>query len=146
MTLPARGACALVCLWLAGCAAIGSREAILEGVDPARVELESTPFFPQSDYQCGPAALATVLAADGVDVTADQLVSEVYLPGRRGSLQVELIAATRALMAAFGPAMLPAIAAVPPADIVAAPITIKVATAQATSPCTLRALSFVTGA
>ena len=90
------GACALVCLWLAGCAAIGSREAILEGVDPARVELESTPFFPQSDYQCGPAALATVLAADGVDVTADQLVSEVYLPGRRGSLQVALIAATRA--------------------------------------------------
>src|SRR5262245_10708622 len=95
MTRPARAACALVCLWLAGCASIGSRETILEGVEPARVDLESTPFFPQSDYQCGPAALATVLAPAGIDVTPDELVSEVYLPGRRGSLQVELIAATR---------------------------------------------------
>jgi tetratricopeptide (TPR) repeat protein len=96
MTVAARAACALGCLWLAGCAATGSHDALLDGVDPAQVELESTPFFPQSDYQCGPAALATVLAADAIDVTPDELVPEVYLPGRRGSLQVELIAATRA--------------------------------------------------
>ncbi len=51
--------------------------------------------FRSSSYQCGPAALATVLAASGVEVTADELVPEVYLPGRRGSLQPELVAATR---------------------------------------------------
>ena len=96
MTLVARAACALGSLWLAGCAATGPHDTVLEGVDPARIELDSTPFFPQSDYQCGPAALATVLAAGAIDVTPDELVSEVYLPGRRGSLQVELIAATRA--------------------------------------------------
>jgi hypothetical protein len=62
---------------------------------PARVELTSVPFFPQSRYQCGPAALATLLGASGITVSPDALVPEVYLPGRRGSLQVELIAAVR---------------------------------------------------
>lgn len=90
-----RGACAVGWLWLAGCAAPGLRHDALDGVDPTRVELQATPFFPQSEYQCGPAALATLLAADGVGVTADELVPEVYLPARRGSLQVELVAATR---------------------------------------------------
>src|SRR5207237_7415342 len=52
------------------------------------------PFFPQREYQCGPAALATVLAAEGVKVTPDTLVPEVYLPERKGSLQIEMLAAT----------------------------------------------------
>ena len=60
-----------------------------------RVELTEVPFFPQSDYQCGPAALATVFYHAGVPVAPEQLVGAVYLPGRKGSLQVELIAATR---------------------------------------------------
>jgi len=68
--------------------------ALSESTRPV-VELTDTPFFPQRDYQCGPAALATVLVASGVDVTADELVSRVYLPGRKGSLQVELLAASR---------------------------------------------------
>jgi len=62
---------------------------------PDERELAHVPFFPQEDYQCGPAALATVLTASGIDVTADALTRQVYLPGRRGSLQTELIAATR---------------------------------------------------
>jgi tetratricopeptide (TPR) repeat protein len=37
-----------------------------------------------------------VLAASGVKVTAEQLVERVYLPGRRGSLQPELVGASRA--------------------------------------------------
>lgn len=83
-------------LAIAGCAARGPVLApAMGGAGPARVELESTPFFPQDRYQCGPAALATVLSAAGADVTADSLVPEVYLPGRRGSLQTELVAATR---------------------------------------------------
>lgn len=32
---------------------------------------------------------------DGVDVTPDQLVASLYVPGRRGCLQAELLAATR---------------------------------------------------
>jgi hypothetical protein len=59
------------------------------------VELDATPFFAQEIHQCGPAALAAVLGASGVTVTPGELVSQTYLPGRHGSLQVELIAAAR---------------------------------------------------
>lgn len=82
-------------LSIAGCAARGPLISSETAGPGARVELESTPFFPQERYQCGPAALATVLSAAGAGVTAESLVPEVYLPGREGSLQAELIAATR---------------------------------------------------
>ena len=62
---------------------------------PARVELTGVPFFPQEDHQCGPASLATVLVEAGVEVSPDELTHEVYLADRRGSLQVELLGATR---------------------------------------------------
>ena len=64
-------------------------------VDGVGVELTQTPFFPQQTNECGPAALATVLGASGVDVTPEDLVQETYLPARKGSLQLELIAAAR---------------------------------------------------
>jgi hypothetical protein len=59
------------------------------------MELLETPFFPQARYQCGPAALATVLADSGAAVDLQDLVARVYLPARRGSLQVEILAAAR---------------------------------------------------
>jgi hypothetical protein len=59
------------------------------------VELTTVPFFPQTEYQCGPAALATVLAHAGAPVDAESLVREVYVEGLRGSLQAELLGATR---------------------------------------------------
>lgn len=62
---------------------------------PPTVELAATPFFPQVEYQCGPAALATVLAASGVAVVPDDLVAKVFVPALQGSLQTEMIAATR---------------------------------------------------
>lgn len=63
---------------------------------PERVELQTVPFFPQQDYQCGPAALATMLTQRGIDTGPEELVSRVYLPQRKGSLQVEMVAAARA--------------------------------------------------
>jgi len=97
---PSRAARAAACagaLVLAGCASRGPQlpPVTVSGL-PAGIELESTPFFPQQDYQCGPAALATVLVASGAPASPDALVAEVYLPGRKGSLQAELIAAARA--------------------------------------------------
>jgi len=80
---------------LVGCASTTSL-AHVPAEWPPRVELESTPFFPQTEHQCGPAALATVLGAAGHPVEPSALTSEVYLPGREGSLQVELVAAARA--------------------------------------------------
>jgi tetratricopeptide (TPR) repeat protein len=66
------------------------------GPDARVVELEDTPFYPQERYQCGPAALMTLLDYSGVDTTVEALVDAVYLPAREGSLQSELLAATRA--------------------------------------------------
>lgn len=59
------------------------------------VELTAVPFFPQEAFQCGPAALATVLNWSGTQLTPESLAPQVYLPGRQGSLQVELLTATR---------------------------------------------------
>ncbi|GIZ13319.1 hypothetical protein NCCP436_27350 [Pseudomonas sp. NCCP-436] len=62
---------------------------------PERVELSDVPFFPQQAYQCGPAALATMLTQRDVATTPGALRDKVYLPGREGSLQVEMVAAAR---------------------------------------------------
>lgn len=57
--------------------------------------LGGVPFHPQTEYQCGPAALAGILGASGVDITPEQLRPQVYLPKRQGSLQLELLGASR---------------------------------------------------
>lgn len=59
------------------------------------VELREVPFFPQAEYQCGPAALATVLDYSGMKVSPDELVPAVYVPARKGSFAVEMVAAAR---------------------------------------------------
>lgn len=84
---------------LSGCASLvpqtmGLREAWPQGV-ASRSELREVPFFAQQEYQCGPAALATTLVHAGSAVTPDELVKRVYLPGREGSLQAEMLAAPR---------------------------------------------------
>lgn len=76
---------------VAGCALQGP----LEPLSEARVMLPDTPFFPQRDFMCGPAALATVLGAAGATVHPDELIAGLYIPERRGTLQVELLAAAR---------------------------------------------------
>ena len=85
----------LALLALSGCA--GRVPVVDTPVPPGTpaVELVDTPFFPQEAYQCGPAALATVLGAAGQGVTPTELADKVFLPGRAGSLQLELVAATR---------------------------------------------------
>lgn len=62
---------------------------------PPAVELMATPFYPQQQYQCGPAALATVLGAHAVSVTPDELVDDVYVPALKGSLPEEITATAR---------------------------------------------------
>ena len=84
---------------LSGCASLvpqtmALRDAWPTGV-PDRVEIADVAFFPQLDYQCGPAALATVLASAGLTVSPDELVKLVYIPARQGSLQVDMLAAPR---------------------------------------------------
>ncbi len=91
-----RWACGAALLLCAACATRSATRAPEWPRDlPRQVELSATPFFAQARYQCGPAALATVLTAANVAVSPAALIQEVYLPARRGSLQTELLAATR---------------------------------------------------
>jgi tetratricopeptide (TPR) repeat protein len=84
---------------LAGCVSLPQSEALrAEGGAaglPPHIELETVPFFAQEEHQCGPAALAMALNAAGVAVTPDALTDQVYLPERKGSLQVEMLASAR---------------------------------------------------
>ena len=59
------------------------------------IELVDTPFYSQITDQCGPSALAAVLNVAGVNVTPSVLKSSIYIPDRQGSLQLEMLAATR---------------------------------------------------
>ncbi len=62
---------------------------------PRAIHLADTPFFPQTELQCGPATLATLLQAIGRPVTPAELTPELFVPERGGSLQIEMLAAPR---------------------------------------------------
>lgn len=85
-----RAAALALCALLGACAGT-----VRVGVPAESVELADTPFFPQAVNECGPAALATVLAASGVATTPEALEPILYLPGRQGTLQAEVVAAAR---------------------------------------------------
>lgn len=86
-------------LILLGCASAPQTKALLEDAETnnrtASYTIGQVPFFPQEIYQCGPAALATVLSHTGLAVTPESLSPDVYIPGREGSLQIELVGAAR---------------------------------------------------
>ena len=86
---------AVILATLGGCAVNPPLD--LSDIDPPgpRAVLLDVPFHPQQENQCGPAALATVLAAAGVDTSPERLSPGLYLPAREGSLQIELQGATR---------------------------------------------------
>ncbi|AQU82669.1 MULTISPECIES: PA2778 family cysteine peptidase [unclassified Halomonas] len=60
-----------------------------------QTELSQVPFYAQTEYQCGPATLAMVLNHQGVDTSVEQLIPQVFLPGRDGSVQPEMLATVR---------------------------------------------------
>lgn len=85
-------------IMLASCVS-APQSAVLMSEMPARfidaVIVPDVPFFPQEAYQCGPAALATVLGASQLQVSPEELVPLVYVPERQGSFQIEMVAAAR---------------------------------------------------
>jgi hypothetical protein len=89
-----------VCLILAtaiwGCAGTLPRQWSLpfNGI-PEQHRISSVPFFPQTEYQCGPASLAMTLVWSGVSTDPEQLAGSVYTPSLKGSLQPAMIGAAR---------------------------------------------------
>ena len=60
-----------------------------------QTEMTQTPFYSQKKYQCGPAVIATVLKTHKKDVNLEDIISRVYSPGRKGSLQTDMITSVR---------------------------------------------------
>ena len=78
-------------LSMAGCV---SAEQFLTGeerpLSPSAFYVKQVPFYPQTQYQCGPASLATVLNYWGRHVTPEQIAQEIYRPGMKGTLSLDL--------------------------------------------------------
>ena len=62
---------------------------------PPHTEITSVPFYAQTEFQCGPATLAMVLNHQGVNTDVEELIPQVFLPGRDGSVQPEMLATVR---------------------------------------------------
>ncbi|MBT2788613.1 MULTISPECIES: PA2778 family cysteine peptidase [unclassified Halomonas] len=91
----ARFAGVFIMLLLSGCA---RNPVLLQSTYqalPPHAEISSVPFYAQTEYQCGPATLAMVLNHQGVDTNVEQLIPQVFLPGRDGSVQPEMLATVR---------------------------------------------------
>ncbi|SDN88073.1 PA2778 family cysteine peptidase [Vreelandella arcis] len=88
------GVLLLLCL-LSACASTPSLRDTTEQQLPRQSELADVPFYAQTEYQCGPAALAMVLTHQGVDTDVETLIPQVFIPGREGSVQPEMLATVR---------------------------------------------------
>ena len=86
----------MIAFALSACAPRASMPVLSPDNQTTAVELDSVPFYPQEQYQCGPAALATVLDWSGIDTTPERLAPALMIPARQGSLQIELQAQARA--------------------------------------------------
>jgi len=89
---------ATVAFFLMGCAsATPQADALLanEFYSPSSKIIANVPFIKQQAGHCGPATLAMVLKWAGQDVSADGLASQVFTPGLKGSLQTDMISASR---------------------------------------------------
>ncbi len=51
----------------------------------------SVPFYPQLDFQCGPASLAGVLNYHGAAVSPDEIARAIYRKGVRGTLSLDMV-------------------------------------------------------
>lgn len=90
------GIAALLLLGLTACTAPQTADILAVGDGlPVRAEVAGVPFYPQEDYQCGPAALAMATTWAGQPVTPEELVSQVYTPSRQGTLRSDMLAAAR---------------------------------------------------
>jgi tetratricopeptide (TPR) repeat protein len=62
---------------------------------PERAAVDNVPFYPQEKYYCGPASLAMALTSAGIPADQDEIARQVYTPGRKGTLPVDIMNGAR---------------------------------------------------
>lgn len=63
---------------------------LLRGSDSPRI-IQNVPFYPQEDFQCGPASLAAVLNFWGISITPEEIAKEIFSPTARGTLTLDMM-------------------------------------------------------
>lgn len=62
---------------------------------PASANINNLPFYPQQAYYCGPTTLAEIFEFNGIKLSPEEIAPQLFIPGRKGSLQLEMVAAIR---------------------------------------------------
>lgn len=75
----------LLVLFLPSCAELS----YLKESKPPQI-INQVPFYPQEDFQCGPASLASVLNFWGIPVTPREIAADIYSPSARGTLNLDM--------------------------------------------------------
>lgn len=57
--------------------------------------MDNVPFYAQQQYYCGPTTLSEVFTFYGNPVSAEEIAPKIFIPEREGSLQLEMVSATR---------------------------------------------------
>lgn len=88
----------ILCFLCVGCAtrAVQTEALLAEPGDrPVMHLIQDVPFIDQTLGYCGPATLTMAMRRAGQDVTVDEIAAQIYTPGLKGSLQSDLIGASR---------------------------------------------------
>ena len=87
--LPWRGASFLLVVLLSFFCSCAGPSSNLSG-QPARV-IDGVPFFPQEEFQCGPASLAGILNYYGWKVSPAEIATEIFSRQARGTLDMDMV-------------------------------------------------------
>lgn len=79
-----------VCTFLTSCASLSTGPVNAADVPQTRRVVSGVPFFPQEDYQCGPACLASVLNFLGEQTTPEQVAAKIFRQEARGSTTLDM--------------------------------------------------------
>jgi tetratricopeptide (TPR) repeat protein len=85
---------ALLCI---GCATSPQTDSLVRKHKsiPEKFELRDVPFYEQNRHHCGPATLKMVLENLGRKVSINELNSQMYTSGMKGTFQTEMLSAAR---------------------------------------------------
>lgn len=86
-------------VFLTGCQTPPQTSALLRDPPaiPKQYVIKQVPFYPQQQYYCGPTTLAEVANYHGLKFNPEDIAPLTFVPGLEGSLQIEMVAATRQL-------------------------------------------------
>jgi tetratricopeptide (TPR) repeat protein len=87
----------ILLLLLQGCVTAPQTQSLFQQPTslPALHEVADVPFYPQEEYYCGPTTLAEILSFYGTPIDPEQVAASLFIPEKRGSLQIEMVAAAR---------------------------------------------------